>query len=92
MWSYALVLHLAGLTRCGINRLARVRQIPTAVMGILSLFSSSVAGLCSKLGQTNDYATKWPDVYSYRYTDFDGIIQASAYPKPPIGPARSAAF
>jgi len=48
MWSYALVLHLAGLTRCGINRLARVRQIPTAVMGILSLFSSSEAGLYSK--------------------------------------------
>ena len=49
----------------------RSRQVPTPVMWVLSLFSTGVAGLYSKLGHPNVYEAKWPAVYRYQYTDFD---------------------
>ncbi|WP_261540451.1 NAD-dependent epimerase/dehydratase family protein [Burkholderia multivorans] len=52
----------------------RARVIPTWVLGVARLFSSQVGSLYSKLSQPNVYETKWPDVYRYRYRDFDQII------------------
>ncbi len=53
------------------------RVIPTWLLGIVSLFSSQVGSLYSKLGQPNFYAPKRPDLYRYRYTDIEEIITAS---------------
>jgi dihydroflavonol-4-reductase len=51
--------------------------LPTWLLGILSLFSSQVGSLYSKLGQPNLYVTKWPNGYRYRYTDIEETINAS---------------
>jgi hypothetical protein len=32
-------------------------------------FNSDIGAIYGKLGHANVYETKWPSVYSYRYTD-----------------------
>jgi dihydroflavonol-4-reductase len=55
----------------------RTRVIPTWLLGLIGVFSSQVGGLYSKLGQANQYETRWPDVFHYQYRDFDQIIADS---------------
>jgi len=55
----------------------RARVIPTRLLGFVSLFSSQIGSLYSKLGQPNVYETKWPGAYRYQYRNFDQIVADS---------------
>ncbi len=43
--------------------------IPTWLLFLMKPFNSDIGAIYGKLGHANVYETKWPDVYSYRYTD-----------------------
>lgn len=51
--------------------------LPTWLLGILSVFSSQVGSMYSKLSQPNLYETKWPGIYQYRFSDIEEVINAS---------------
>lgn len=42
--------------------------MPTWIIHLLKFFIRHIGALYGKLGHSNRYETKWPGVYSYRYT------------------------
>lgn len=74
--------------------------IPTWILRIAGLFSEQVGSMVSKLGEPNVYVPRRPDLYRYRHTDIEEIINTSmdsmlehGWIKPRkkvLGPRRSA--
>jgi dihydroflavonol-4-reductase len=51
--------------------------VPTSLVWLLQPFSRDLAAVYSKLGHSNAYETKWPEVYRYVHTDLSGIVESS---------------
>ncbi len=51
--------------------------LPTWFVGLMRPFSAELGSLYSKLGHPNLYVTKWPNVYRYRHTSIEEIVNAS---------------
>lgn len=54
-----------------------MRVAPKFVIWATQMFRPDAGSIYDKLGHANHYETKWPNVYSYRYTDLAASIRAS---------------